>query len=65
MDGVARKHNATFLGLLQNAYSKKNVNITMDRADIAFRPMCNLANSHRSLADHQLEERPPLGRNRL
>ncbi len=64
MDGVIRKHNAAFLGLFQNAHPKQYMNIAVDGADIAFRPACNLANSHRPLAGHQFEECPPFGRKR-
>jgi hypothetical protein len=46
MDGVIRKHNATFLSLQQYACPKQNMNITVDRADVALRPTCYLANSH-------------------
>ncbi len=62
MNGVIRKHNATFLGPFQNAHPKQNMNIAVDGADIAFRPACNLANSDRPLTGHQLEQRPPFGR---
>jgi hypothetical protein len=65
MDGVRRKHNATFLNLQQYAYPKQNTNITVDRADVALRLTCYLANSHSSLAGHELEQRPPFGRQRL
>src|ERR1017187_2874441 len=65
MNGVIRKRNATFLGPFQNAHPKQNMNIAVDGADIAFRPACNLANSHRPLTGHQLKERPPFGRKGL
>lgn len=55
MNGVIRKRNATFLGPFQNAHPKQNMNIAVDRADVALRPTSNLPNSHRSLAGHQLE----------
>jgi len=65
MDGVIRKHNATLLSLLQYAYPEQNMNIAVDRADVALRPTCYLANSHRPLAGHQFEKRSPFGRQRL
>ena len=65
MDGVIRKHNATFLSFLQYAYPKQNMNIAVDRADVALRPTSYLANCHSTLAGHELEERPPFGRQRL
>ena len=39
--------------------------VAVDRADIAIRAASNLANRHRSLASHQLEERPSFGRQRF
>ncbi len=65
MDGVIRKLNTAICGLLQNAHPKQQMNIAVHRADVAFRPTGNLANSHRSLAGHQLEECPAFGRQRL
>ncbi len=65
MDGVIRKYNATLRSLLQYACPKQNMNIAVDRADVAFRPTSYLANSHRPVASHELEERPAFGRQRL
>jgi hypothetical protein len=39
MDGVIRKHNAT-LSLLQYANPEQNMNIAVNRADVALRPTC-------------------------
>ena len=50
MDGVIRKHNSTLNVLLQYACSKQNMNIAVNRADVAFRLTSYLANSHRSVA---------------
>jgi hypothetical protein len=52
MDGVIRKHNSTLSSLLQYACPKQNMNIAVNRADVAFRPTSYLANSHRSMASH-------------
>ena len=65
MDGVIRKDNATLSSLLQYACPKQNMNIAVNRADVAFRPTSYLANSHRSVASHQLKKRPAFGRQRL
>ncbi len=65
MDGVIRKYNATISSLLQYTCPKQNMNIAVNRADIAFRPTGYLANSHRSVASHQLKKRPAFGRQRL
>jgi hypothetical protein len=65
MDDVMRKYNAPLSNLLQYTCPKQNMNIAVDRADIAFRPTRYLANSHRSLASHQLKKRPAFGRQRL
>ncbi len=65
VDGVIRKHNATCLSFLQYACPQQNMYVAVDRADVAFRPTCNLANRHRSLASHELEERPSFWRQRL
>ena len=48
MDGVIRKYNPTLSSLLQYACPKQNVNIAVNRADVAFRPTSYLANGHRS-----------------
>ncbi len=65
MDGVIRKYNATLGSFLQYACPKQHVNIAVNRADVASRPARNLANCHRSLAGHQLEEHPSFRRQRL
>jgi hypothetical protein len=49
MDRVIRKHNATLRNPLQYACPKQNMNIAVDRADVAFRPASYLANSHSPL----------------
>jgi hypothetical protein len=64
VDGVIRKYHATLGRLLQYACPKEHMNIAVNRADVALRPTRNFANSHRSLAGHQLEERPAFGRQR-
>ena len=45
MDGVIRKYNSTLSSLLQYACPKQNMNIAVNRADVAFRPTGYLANS--------------------
>jgi hypothetical protein len=40
VDGVIRKYNATLLSLLQYAYPKQNMNIAVNRADVASCPTC-------------------------
>lgn len=52
MDGVVGKCNATSRNLLQYACPNQNMNITVDRANVAFRPTSYLANSHSPLAGH-------------
>jgi hypothetical protein len=49
VDGVIRKYRATFISFLQYACPKQNMYVAEDRAEVAFHPTCNLANSHRSL----------------
>ncbi len=56
MNGVIRKHNATFLGLFQNAHPKQNMNIAVDGANIAFRPACNLSHCARRRISFQSRE---------
>jgi len=65
MDGVIRKYNAALGSLLQYTCSKQNMNIAVNRPDVAFRPTGYLANSHRSVASHKLKKRPAFGRQRL
>jgi|GEM_PF-5463228 len=62
MDGVIRKYNAAFSSLFQYTCPKQDMNIAVNRADVAFRPTGYLANSHRSMASHQLKKRPAFGR---
>ena len=47
MDGVIRKYNATLSSLLQYTCPNQNMNIAVNRADVAFHPTGYLANSHR------------------
>jgi len=65
MDGIIREYNATLSSLLQYSCPKQNMNIAVTGADVAFRPTGYLANSHRSVASHQLKKRPAFGRQRL
>jgi len=44
MDGVIRKYNSTLSSLLQYVCPKQNINIAVNRADVAFRPTRYLAN---------------------
>jgi len=65
MDGLIRKYNATLSSLLQYACPKQNMNIAVNRADVAVRPSSYFPNSHRPLASHQLKKRPAFGRQSL
>jgi hypothetical protein len=61
MDGVIRKHNAAFRNLLQYSCPKQNMNIAVDRADVAFRPTSYLANRHGPLPAMSLRNAHRLG----
>ena len=45
MDGVIRKYNSTLSSLLQYVCPKQNINIAVNRADVALRPTRYLANN--------------------
>jgi hypothetical protein len=64
LDGFIRKHNSALLSLLHYACPSRTCTSPWTARASRF-ATCYLANSHRSLAGHELKERPPFRRQRL